>query len=363
VRKIGLQVILVLSLLVVSLSFLTAKVNGEVRFSDLNENEVYYNSVMELVNEGVISGYSDGTFKPDNNIFICEALTIIERVFGNPENLPEWSKWKELTETGYIYQTDWDLEYRLFFNNYFGGVTSELAGHFILASNNIELLDSEAFGYSNEFSNYSNLLLRGYKLEKGHHEFLTRAEFCDLVVWARYNIHNVPEYSVDFPIRYSFVGYEDLNNRKVFETYVLGAFLKAPDWLINYYSNRNGRIKIVEESKWDMVNHAESAATYHHRNNAPLISVRNVSYDIVMHELGHFVYFSGCYNVPNKIFREESDELVNILLNDYCKTNEIEYFAEAFSACFTHPVLMQKKCPETYTFIKDICDILEEKYK
>ena len=99
-RKIGLQVIVVLSLLVVSLSFLTAKVNGEVRFSDLNENEVYYNSVMELVNEGVISGYSDGTFKPDSNILICEALTIIERVFGNPENLPERSKWEELTKTG-----------------------------------------------------------------------------------------------------------------------------------------------------------------------------------------------------------------------------------------------------------------------
>jgi hypothetical protein len=82
-----------------------------------------------------------------------------------------------------------------------------------------------------------------------------------------------------------------------------------------------------------------------------------------MHELGHFVYFTCGYNVPNKIFREESDELVNVLLSDYCKTNEIEYFAEAFSAYFTHPVLMQKKCPETYTFIKDICDILEEKYK
>lgn len=65
----------------------------------------------------------------------------------------------------------------------------------------------------------------------------------------------------------------------------------------------------------------------------------------------------------NEVYYNSVMELVNVLSSDYCKTNEIEYFAEAFSAYFTHPVLMQKRCPKTYIFIKDICDILEEKYK
>ena len=76
-----------------------------------------------------------------------------------------------------------------------------------------------------------------------------------------------------------------------------------------------------------------------------------------------FVWFSNDLNVPNKIYREESDELVNIVLSDYCKTNEIEYFAEAFQGYFTHPLLMEKKCPETYKFIKCICEKLEKEYK
>ena len=108
-RKLGLRVFIVLSVLVVGLSFLTANVYGEENFSDLNNDMFYYDSVMELVNDGVVSGYSDGTFKPDKNILVCEAISIIEKVFGNSENLPEWYKWYELTETGYIYETDWEI--------------------------------------------------------------------------------------------------------------------------------------------------------------------------------------------------------------------------------------------------------------
>lgn len=362
-RKFSLRVFVVLSVMLVGLSFLTANVYGDTKFSDFDENSEYYSSVMELVNDGIIAGYSDGTFKPDKNILICEAITIVEKVFGNPDNLPEWSKWQELTDTGYIYQTDWEIDYRSFFNKYFGGVTWELGSHFVLSSNKIELLDSEMYGYSNDNSNLTNILLRGYTVNKGHYEFMTRAEFCDLVVWAKYNINNVPEYSVDFPVKFFYVGYDNLEERKVFETYVLGAFKKAPEWLLNYYSKRNGRIKIVEESKWDMVNHKDSSATYQHISGAPVISIRNISYETALHELGHFVYFSGGYNVPNKLFKEESNELVNIVLSDYCKKDEIEYFAEAFQGYFTHPILMEKKCPETYIFIKDICDKLEEKFK
>jgi len=363
VRKLGLRVFIVLSVLVVGLSFLTANVYGEENFSDLNNDMFYYDSVMELVNDGVVSGYSDGTFKPDKNILVCEAISIIEKVFGNSENLPEWYKWYELTETGYIYETDWEIDYRMFFNNYFGGVTWDLGSHFILSSNNMELLDSEVYGYSNEFSNLSNIKLRGYTITKEHYDFMTRAEFCDLVVWAKYNLENIPEYSVDFPIKYSYVGYKDLEERNVYETYVLGVFLKAPDWLLNYYNARNGKIKIVEESKWDVINHKDSVATYHHINSGPIISIRNITYETVLHELGHFVWFSNDLDIPNKIFMEESDELVNIVLSDYCKTNEIEYFAEAFQGYFNYPLLMEKKCPETYKFIKCICDKLEKIYK
>ena len=218
---------------------------------------------------------------------ISEKDILIENL--NNFNLSELSLEKQFQIAAYIYETDWEIDYRMFFNNYFGVVTWDLGSHFILSSNNMELLDSEVYGYSNEFSNLSNIKLRGYTITKEHYDFMTRAEFCDLVVWAKYNLENIPKYSVDFPIKYSYVGYKDLEERKVYETYVLGAFLKATDWLLNYYNARNGKIKIVEDSKWDVINHKDSVATYHHINGGPIISIRNITYEIVLHELGHFV--------------------------------------------------------------------------
>ena len=362
-KKFSLHVILVLSAFIVGLSFLTARVYGEVKFSDLSEENVYYDSVMELVNDGIISGYSDGTFKPDNNILICEALTIIEKVFGNPENLPEWSKWYELTETGYIYKTDWDLEYRLFFNDYFGAVTYDLGGHFVFASNNVELLNSEMFGYSNEFSNFSNLQLRGYAVDKSHHEMMTRAEFCDLIVWAKYNINNVPEYSKEKPITFSYVGYKDANERKILDSYVLGAFSKVPKWLLNYYKLSGGTVKVIENSKWDMINHSTSAAVYKHNYGNPTISLRSIDFGVVLHELGHFIWYSNNLSLSYDIFKKEVGGLEIVVLDDYCKTNEKEYFSEAFKAYFIYPMGLKKYCPDTYKLIDDLCKVLEEKYK
>ena len=362
-KKLGLQVFIILSMLIASLIFLTVSVYGEEKFSDLNSDNIYYDSIMELVNDGVISGYSDGTFKPDKDIYVCEAITILENVFGNSNNLPEWSKWYELTETNHIYETNWDIDYSLFFNDYFRGVNWETGSHLVLSINKVKLLNSEIYGYSNKYYNLSNVQLRGYLDTNEYNRLMTRAEFCDLVVWAKYNIKNIPEYSVEFPIKYSFVGYDDLESRKVFESHVLSAFLRVPNWLLNYYIERNGEIKLVEEGKWDIVNHSNSDALYYHSYNGPIILIRNINYGIALHELGHFVWYSGGLNLSNKIIEEESEKLVNILSSDYCKTNKTEYFAEAFKAFFIHNEIMNKECPKTYKVIRCVCEELEQKYK
>ena len=48
-------------------------------FSDVNQDNRYYSAIDALVNSGVINGYEDGTFKPDNTITRAEFATILSR--------------------------------------------------------------------------------------------------------------------------------------------------------------------------------------------------------------------------------------------------------------------------------------------
>ncbi len=51
------------------------------QFSDLKEGEWYVKYVVTAANEGIISGYKDGTFKPGNTVTVAEFLKIITKTF------------------------------------------------------------------------------------------------------------------------------------------------------------------------------------------------------------------------------------------------------------------------------------------
>ncbi|WP_096550707.1 S-layer homology domain-containing protein [Ureibacillus thermosphaericus] len=51
-------------------------------FSDLTPDSPHYTNVMKLVERGVISGYPDGTFKPNNSISRAHAAKIIAKALG-----------------------------------------------------------------------------------------------------------------------------------------------------------------------------------------------------------------------------------------------------------------------------------------
>lgn len=53
-----------------------------VDFNDVYENEWYYKDIQELSNKGIVKGYTDGTFKPRNNVTYSEALSMTLQVNG-----------------------------------------------------------------------------------------------------------------------------------------------------------------------------------------------------------------------------------------------------------------------------------------
>lgn len=56
-----------------------------ISFSDIDNNYKYYNQIKSMASNGIITGNSDGTFRPTKNITRAEAVTIIKRLFTDME--------------------------------------------------------------------------------------------------------------------------------------------------------------------------------------------------------------------------------------------------------------------------------------
>lgn len=51
-------------------------------FNDLEEDHWSYDNILSLVKSGLVEGYEDGTFKPENEISRAEAMTVINKLLG-----------------------------------------------------------------------------------------------------------------------------------------------------------------------------------------------------------------------------------------------------------------------------------------
>jgi len=54
--------------------------NGDRSFKDVTPSHPYYESIMKSANSGLVGGYEDGTFRPDNTITRAEVVTVMNRV-------------------------------------------------------------------------------------------------------------------------------------------------------------------------------------------------------------------------------------------------------------------------------------------
>ena len=80
-------------------TFSLGVVNNQVKFSDVNSSTWCYKYVAELSDAKIISGYSDGSFKPNNTISYGAALKLIMLAAGYPEQAPTV---KGSTFSGYL---------------------------------------------------------------------------------------------------------------------------------------------------------------------------------------------------------------------------------------------------------------------
>lgn len=60
----------------------TPEINNSV-FKDISKNHFAYNAILELTADGVINGYTDGTFRPETSVTRGQASAIINRVLNH----------------------------------------------------------------------------------------------------------------------------------------------------------------------------------------------------------------------------------------------------------------------------------------
>lgn len=100
-------------LLTVVISLLFTMTANAAAFTDISTH--WAKSYIERVaSKGIVSGYNDGTFKPDNNVTVLEALVMISRLYDIDDDLKEKiveeyePSLKKMTNTLY---SEWSFEY------------------------------------------------------------------------------------------------------------------------------------------------------------------------------------------------------------------------------------------------------------
>ena len=77
------------------------KVTTADQFSDVDTNDWYYNNVMRAVELGILSGYTDGTFKPMNNITRRDFAIMLAQSLGHDNDEKATSPFKDVADTDY----------------------------------------------------------------------------------------------------------------------------------------------------------------------------------------------------------------------------------------------------------------------
>ena len=69
-------------------------------FPDVSTDSVYYSSIVWAVDKGIVSGYEDGSFKPNASATRAQVVTMLWRAAGCPEPAAESNPFSDVSDTG-----------------------------------------------------------------------------------------------------------------------------------------------------------------------------------------------------------------------------------------------------------------------
>lgn len=119
-------------------------------FHDVKETDWFYHDLIYMVEEGMVSGYEDGSFRPSNSVTVAEFATILCQFsgFSHDNEHPSSEHWaKNFVDTAYRY--GWFTEYP---SDFSAPVSRLMVADSILSSLGIKAYDT----YTMPFTDISN---------------------------------------------------------------------------------------------------------------------------------------------------------------------------------------------------------------
>lgn len=330
-------------------------------YKDVSIETEYLDSILFVYKKG---GLSDSDyFRPNDYITRAEVFTILEKIFGNEDNLPKkWEDWSGVS----TYKSTWEFDRTIVKDDYFASCSYNLAAHLVLNILDIEYLKNlECLDLSGSefFVNYYNTLIvygMPNSLEVDNiWAGITRSEFCQMVDFV-YNNKDKWELPFDLKeetgLRITFERFDKDSNLDNYKCSILNDVNKLPKNIITSFNRKGFKIRVFPSKYKSYYNFTEEVAgMYVHRSK----EIRLVDYgmDSFIHEIGHYVgfcntnYVSGLLKFKNT---EEYEKLDKVLGRSYYTTDNDEYFAEVFNAYINYSGKLKKDCPSIYEYIEKI---------
>ena len=315
-----------------------------------------------LVGHGIVQGDGSGSYAPDRAITPAEAITALERAFGDTSRLPQaWSAWNG-------YHSDWFTPSDMTGGYYDSGITVNAASHMLLSVNGMTDLPPALYGYPPDDTapSYTTLEIYGYDFSGiASTSYMTRNDFFNVTAWAMESLdQTVPEsgYAPSVTIQIENCSSTYANDLLVAQ--ILNALIQLPDRLVQEYVDneyviilKTGESYSSHVQTYDDDAMRKSVAYYSDnfgKGGKIVLSATNEQY--IWHEFGHYVYYhNNVTSVTDSIFRTtEPDGVATITGQDYCKTNSKEFFAEAFCCYFYAPASLSEYSPGIYRVVDGV---------
>lgn len=347
--------------LFVSLGFIllsSTMVFGADSFSDVKSDNWFYKDVVSAVNQGYISGYEDGSFKPNKNVSHGEFYAMLCRAAGvdlsKGSNDSHWAYiyasalYKQGNRDIQCYDLDSVIDRKHCIRDllYVLGVESSVGLEYY---ESVPFSDLERIG--NPFICYDGYIIDAYNLGliKGYSDgsvrpdsTITRAEAVALI--ERALSLKEEDFDVLGPDIIKGLSIEYRGDvSKGYYPDIVSAISEFPKSVIDKFKLDGGKIVITDESP-SLIYGADiygAAGMYdgdevivYGFNNGSRHSFAFTLTESLVHELGHYMYFEVLSNEDRqeitRIFNEglEVEELKVLLEDPYCASSEYEFFAE-----------------------------------
>ena len=376
-------------------------------FTDVDENSDYYEAINYMYENGIVVGYGDDIFKPDNPISYNELVVILTRFSDN------YDKFKKVFDLPHPH---WATSYLIFARTegwlnasemYYGNaeecmqpIPKSVALRAIVGLNGLELYNyrfyekniadiddciSEDVQNAVMYAYVTGLIDIDENNNVGVNDNITRAEVCKLL----YDLRKlkeanelkviVPEMIQDLDI----VFIEEISDKgRLFVINELTWFpvdvikeFNARGWTL--YITNNSLLQSYTGSYFPELRSAVGLCDYNGKEIWVSYTLLMNIQSTLMHEFGHFVEGAYCNkptdkSVLRKLYNEEQKGISEFSKNDYCETNTTEFFAEAFKAYTAYAYYLdiperdesyQKLAPKTYEYFTELFMKIDDGFK